>query len=207
MLIVALTGGIASGKSVVADVLRSLGCFVEHADRTAHLLMAPGTPAWKKIVNHFGREILNSDRTINRVKLGTIVFAKDKERHFLNQTLHPLVIKKKKEQIRRLRKQGRYKIYVSEAALTIEAGFARFFDKIVLVFCPREVQVERLVVRDGLSRHQALQRIKSQLPSEVKRAHADYIIDSSGTIQSTIEQAERLYRSLTVDYRTKYGRP
>lgn len=203
MLIVALTGGIASGKSVVADVLYSLGCFVESADQTAHLLMAPGTFAWKKIVNHFGGDILNSDRTINRAKLGAIVFAEEKERHFLNQTLHPLVMKKKKDQISRLRKQGRYKIYVSEAALTIEAGFAGFFDKIVLVDCPREVQVERLAARDGLSRRLALQRIKSQMPSEDKRVHADYIIDSSETVQSTIEQAERLYRNLMMDYAVK----
>jgi len=108
MLIVALSGGIASGKSVVAQVLEELGCYIHKADLAAHQLMAPHEPAWKKIVGHFGPTILKSDNTINRTKLGSIVFSDKKERLFINNLLHPLVFKKKKEEIIKLNTEGLY---------------------------------------------------------------------------------------------------
>ena len=97
MLIVALTGGIATGKSVVANILEELGCFIHHADRIAHELTEPEKPAWKKIVAHFGEKILNEDRTINRIRLGKTIFSDKNEQEFLNKLIHPLVLKKKKE--------------------------------------------------------------------------------------------------------------
>jgi len=204
MLIVALTGGIATGKSVAARVLEELGCYVHHADKIAHELMEPEKPAWREIVDHFGEEILNNDKTINRSKLGSIVYSNRKERLFLNKIVHPLVFEKKKEIIQSLEKDGRYKIFISEAALTIEAGFVQFFDKIVVVYCKKEIQIKRLMERGQISRDEALEKLKSQRDPEEKKKYADYIIDTSGTIRSTIEQAERVYRNLMLDYELKY---
>lgn len=203
MLTVALTGGIATGKSVVAAILKNRGCFIHSADRVAHDLIRPGRPAWRAAVDYFGRGILNPDRRINRAKLGQIIFSNPAARKFLNQLIHPLVLQKKKETIRRLEKEGRYKIFVSEAALTIESGFAPFFDRIIVVDCPKRVQVRRLMERDGIPRHEALKKIHSQLPSARKIKSADYIIDTSGTLAETAAQTECVYRALLADFRKK----
>ncbi|MFB0566750.1 MAG: dephospho-CoA kinase [Candidatus Aminicenantaceae bacterium] len=205
MLTVALTGGIATGKSVVAKTLENLGCYIHHADKIAHQLMEPENPAWKKIVNHFSREILNPDKTINRAKLGTIVFKREKDRKFLNKIIHPLVLQEKKKTIEKLKKEGRYKIFISEAALTIESGFTTFFDKIVVVFCNEEIQIKRLRERDNISRSEALKKMSAQMSSREKLNYADYTIDTSGSIQSTIEQTGRVFRILMSDYELKCG--
>lgn len=203
MLIVALTGGIASGKSVVAKILEELGCYIHHADKIAHDLMEPEKPAWKKIVAHFGVKILNEDKKINRSRLGKIIFSDEKERRFLDELIHPLVLEKKKEVINRLEKEGHYNIFISEAALTIEAGFAGFFDKIIMTNCKKEIQIKRLMERDGISRKQTMKIIKSQMQPQEKLKYADYIIDSSGSLQSTVEQTERIYRNLMMDNEMK----
>ncbi len=203
MLIVALTGGIASGKSVAAQVLEELGCAIHHADQIAHELMEPEKPAWKKIVAHFGQEILNKDNTITRAQLGTIVFSDEKKRRFLNRIIHPLVFEKKRETIDILEKEGRYKIFISEAALTIEAGFADFFDKIIMVYCREDIQIKRLMERDQISRPEAMKKIKSQMNPLEKMKRADYTIDTSGSLGSTVEQTERVYRNLLFDYEMK----
>lgn len=200
MLTVALTGGIASGKSVIAKVLEELGCYIHHADLVARELTEPEKPAWKSVVAHFGREILNPDKTINRSILGEIVFSDNKEREFLNGIIHPLVFEKKKEIIYKLRKEGSYKIFVSEAALTIEAGFADFFDRIIIVLCKKDTQITRLMERDQISRKAALKKIQSQMDPEKKAQFADYSIDTSGRIQNTIEQTEIVFRNLMMDY-------
>ena len=205
MLVVALTGGIATGKSIVAKTLQNLGCYVHHADHIAHQIMEPEKPAWKKIVSHFGEEILNPDKTVNRKKLGAFVFNNEKERNFLNQLVHPLVLEEKKKIIDKFRKDGRYKIFVSEAALTIESGYAEFFDKIIVVYCSEEIQIKRLMERDNISREVAKKKIGSQMPSEEKLKYADYVIDSSDTIQSTVEQTEKVFSNLMFDYRKKHG--
>ncbi len=203
MLLVALTGGIASGKSVVSSVFKELGCTIHHADRVAHAIMEPGKPAWKKIVAHFGEKILNADKTINRSRLGKIIFSDKKEQNFINQLIHPLVLKKKKETIEELKKKGTPTIFISEAALTIEAGFTEFFDKIIVVYCKKEIQVERLMERDHINRKEALKKLMSQMAPEDKLKYADYIIDTSGSLQNTVEQTERVYRNLMIDLEMK----
>ena len=206
MLEVALTGGIATGKSVVAEVFRNLGCYVQHADKIAHKLMEPGRPAWEKIVSHFGKNILNKDQTINRSSLGALVFADEKKRNFLNSLLHPLVMEKRKEVVRRIRREGRYRIFISEAALTLEAGFSSFYDKIVVVYCPQEIQIKRLMERDNISCQEAQKKIRVQMAPEEKAKQADYLIDSSGSLAHTVEQTERVFRNLMLDYEFKYGK-
>jgi dephospho-CoA kinase len=206
MLIVALTGGIASGKSVIAKIFEELGCYIHHADIVAQELMEPEQPAWKSVVAHFGQKILNPDRTINRPALGEIVFSNPKERQFLNSIIHPLVFEKKKEIINKLREEGTFKIFISEAALTIEAGFSDFFDRIVIAICEKDIQISRLMERDGMSRPDALKRVQSQMDSAEKAKFADYRIDTSGNIQNTIEQTEIVYRNLVMDYQVLYRR-
>jgi len=203
ILTVALTGGIATGKSIVAQALSDHHCYIHSADQVAHDLIRPGRPAWSRIVAHFGAGVLNPDRSINRRLLGRIVFSSETERAFLNGLLHPLVLAKKKLTVRRLERLGTHKIFVSEAALTIESGFAPFFDRVVVVHCPEKVQVQRLMKRDGIARRTAWKKIRSQMRTAEKIRHADYLIDTSGTPAETRAQAERLYRSLLADFRKK----
>jgi dephospho-CoA kinase len=205
MLIVALTGGIATGKSVVATILEDLGCYIHLADKVAHELTEPEKPAWENIVAHFGEKILNKDKTINRSRLGKIIFSDKKEQVFLNELIHPLVLQKKKETIEKLEEEGNTNIFVSEAALTVEAGFTDFFDKVIVVYCTKDVQIERLMERDRISRKDALQKLKSQMKPEEKLKYADYKIDTSQTLQSTVEQTERIYRNLVIDHEMKKG--
>ncbi len=200
MLIVGLSGGIATGKSVVAHVLKKLGCYIHKADLVAHQLMAPHKPAWEKIVDRFGPIILKSDTTINRAKLGSIVFSDEEERLFINNLLHPLVLKKKEEVIIKLNTAGLYKIFISEAALTVEAGCAKYFDKIIITHCQKNIQIERLIKRDQINQAEALKKISSQMPSEQKLKYADYTIDTSGTLEKTIEQSEQVFRILMSDF-------
>ena len=203
MLLVALTGGIATGKSVVAEVLKQLGCYIHEADLTAHQLMEPEKPVWKAIVARYGEKILNPDKSINRNALGAVVFAEKEERLFLNSLIHPLVMKKKREIIQKLRDERRHKIFVSVAALTIEAGFTDFFDKVVVVYCDKETQLKRLIERDRITQNEAQRKINSQMPQEDKIMVADYIINTSGPIVQTVEQAEQVFRNLMIDYELK----
>lgn len=199
MLRVALTGGIACGKSVVSSILREKGCFVHSADSAAHDLLSPGRPVWKKVVNRFGKGILNEDRTIERSRLAEILFSDPLARSFLNGLIHPLVMAEKNRLISRLESEGRTKIFVSEAALTIEAGFVEFYDRVIVVHCPEAVQIRRLMERDGSDEAAAKRKIAAQMPQEEKLKHADYTIDTSGSIAQTVEQTETVYARLLFD--------
>jgi len=199
VLRVALTGGIASGKSVVASILEEKGFFVRSADNAAHELMSPGRPAWKKIVTRFGRDILRQDRTIDRARLGPVAFSDPAARRFLDRLLHPLVLAEQERILRRLEREGRVRIFVSEAALTVEAGFARHFDRVVVVHCSKSEQVRRLRERDGIGRAAALLKIGAQMPRKEKLRHADYAIDTSGSLAETVEQTEQVCAQLVRD--------
>src|SRR5881409_2739116 len=150
MLKVGLTGSIAVGKSFVLGVLAELGCHVLDADATAREVVAPGTAGMKAVVDAFGDGILNSDRTLDRAKLGAIVFADETKRRQLNSILHPFIISAQDEQLRAWEKEDPQGIAVVDAALMIESGGYRRFDKLVVVHCRPEVQLERLMAR-GLS--------------------------------------------------------
>lgn len=203
MLIVGLTGGIATGKSVVADILREKGCYVDNADLLAQSLMQPGREAFQAVVNHFGQEILTQDGKIDRQKLGRIIFNTPEERATLNNLTHPLILNKVREKVASLEKSGDYEIYVTEAALIFEAGYQFFYDRVVLTFCQLEIQAERLLKRDGLSREEACLKIKSQWPLDKKIQLADYLIDTSGPLTETVEQTEELYLRLYHDAQLK----
>jgi len=205
VLRVALTGGIACGKSVVARLLEEKGCFVHSADQAAHELMSPGRPAWKKIVGRFGRDILRADRTIDRARLGPLVFSDPDARRFLDGLIHPLVLAEQEKTVRRLEREGRVRIFVSEAALTVEAGYAGLFDRVVVVHCEGAEQVRRLSLRDGVDGRTARRKIAAQLPQEEKLKHADYALDTTGALAETVERTERLYAQLIRDWENKRG--
>jgi len=203
VLRVALTGGIACGKSVVARLLEAKGCFVHSADRAAHDFMAPGRPAWKKIVARFGRDILRADRTIDRARLGPLVFSDPAARRFLDGLLHPLVLAEQEKVVRRLEREGRVRIFVSEAALTVEAGFAGRFDRVIVVHCSGAEQLRRLSLRDGIDGAAARRKIGAQLPQAEKLRQADYAIDTTGSLAETVEQTEQVYARLLQDAELK----
>jgi dephospho-CoA kinase len=199
MLIVSLTGGIATGKSIVAAVLGRCGCHVDSADRTAREIKAPGRPAWEKIVAHFGRAILGPGEEIDRAKLGAIVFADAREREILNGIIHPLVFEATRAAVARLEAEGTVRVFVHEAALTIEAGYAGFYDRIVVTYCPADIQAARLAARDGIRAEAARRKIEAQLPAAAMLAFADYVIDTSASLEDTIGQADKLYEELLRD--------
>ncbi len=200
VLKVALTGGIATGKSVISEYLKKKGCYVCYSDLLAHELMEPGNFVWKKIVEHFGKSIILPDERIDRKKLGDIVFNSEEERKFLNSLIHPLVLEKKKKIVEELEKLGKVKIFVSEAALTIEAGFHVFYHRIIVAHAPLEIRIKRLIKRDGISEELALKKINSQLPNEEKLKYAHYIIDTSGEIKETLKWTKRVLKALLRDW-------
>ncbi|MEW6455399.1 MAG: dephospho-CoA kinase [Acidobacteriota bacterium] len=201
ILRVSLTGGIATGKSIISDVLKEKGCFISKSDLIAHKLMMPGEVIWEQIVFHFGDRILNPNKTINRKTLGAIVFSNEKERDYLNNLIHPKVLEEKKKIIEKLERDRKYKIFVSEAALTIEAGFEKYFHKIIVAHCPDNIRVKRLMERDKISENEALKKIRSQMDNEEKIKKADYVIDTSGTIEETRKRTLEIYESLLIDWK------
>ena len=197
MLKVGLTGSIAVGKSFVLGVLAELGCHVLDADATAREVVAPGTPGMQAVVDAFGDDILNSDRTLDRAKLGAIVFADETKRLQLNSILHPFIISAQDEQMREWEREDQHGIAVVDAALMIESGGYGRFDKLVVVHCRPEVQLERLMARDSISREDAERKIAAQMSQEEKKSHADFLIDTSEGFDSTRQQAEKVFQKLS----------
>ena len=196
MLRVGLTGSIGVGKSFVASVLIELGCHLLDADQTAREVVMPGTPGLMALTQEFGEEILNPDGTLNRKQLGAVVFADESRRQRLNQLLHPFIIARQDEILNAWEAEDPNGIGIVDAALMIESGGYRRFDKLIVVHCLPEVQLERLMLRDKLSREEAERRINSQLPQEEKQKFADYLIDTSDGFESTRAQTIRVHQKL-----------
>jgi len=196
MLKIGLTGSIAVGKSYVCEVFRELGCFVLDADRTAREVVAPGTLGWQLIIERFSSNILLPNNEIDRAKLGAIVFADEAKRRLLNSIVHPLVIEIQDAWLRARAVESPDGIAIIDAALMIESGGYRRFDKIIVVWCDDAIQLQRLMKRNNLSEPEASNRIKSQMPQEEKKRYADFLIDTSDGFASaraqTIEIFERL---------------
>jgi len=195
MLRIGLTGGLASGKSLVGAALASLGCYLIQADELGHKVLLPGGEAYDAVVNEFGEAILDDEGMIDRRRLGALVFDRPERLEKLNSLVHPPVIRREEELIRKIAAGDPQAIVVLEAAILIETGSYARFDKVVLVVCGREQQIERAMDR-GLSREEALARLERQMPLEEKRKYADYIIDTSGTKQDTLRQVTEVYESL-----------
>lgn len=187
MLTVGLTGGIASGKSIVARMLQQNGCHIIEADLIAHEFLRPSSPVAQQIVAEFGPQILDANGAIDRAKLGEIVFGSSEKLARLNALTHPAVLKDIARQLAQVAQADNSSIAVVVAALHIETGYYKSFDRLVLAWCTREQQLARLLSR-GLTQEQAELRIASQMPLDEKRKFADDIIDCSRTIADTQRQ-------------------
>lgn len=196
MLKVGLTGSIAVGKSFVVSVLAELGAVVFDADKIAHSVMEPGRTAYADLVTEFGEGILGPDGVIDRLKLGPIVFADADRRRRLNEIVHPRVIEEQNRLLAAAEAHQPDGICIVDAALMIESGGYKRFDKLIVVHCDRETQVARLMARNQITREDAERRISAQMPSEEKRRYADYEIDTSGTFEETRQRVIAVYQQL-----------
>ncbi|HEX8775116.1 MAG TPA: dephospho-CoA kinase [Pyrinomonadaceae bacterium] len=196
MLRVGLTGSIAVGKSFVSAVLAELGCHVLDADKTAREVVASGTPGLRALVESFGEEVLLADGSLDRAGLGAIIFADESKRTLLNSLLHPYIIAAQDEQLRRWEGEDPTGIAVVDAALMIESGGYRRFDKLIVVHCRPEIQAARLMARNNLSLEEASRRIAAQMPQEEKMRYADFLIDTSEGFEPTRQQAIKVYEAL-----------
>jgi dephospho-CoA kinase len=197
MLRVGLTGGIASGKSTVAAMLRELDCPVLDADTLGHELLEQGQDAFNEVVREYGKEVLDTYGNVDRSKLGQIIFADAQKRARLNQILHPRILDVVRRWFAALAAGGGPELAVVEAALIIEAGYNKELDQVIVCWCPAEQQLQRLLER-GLTTEQAKLRIAAQMPMAEKRRLGDETIDCSGSLAETerqvIEVVKRLLR-------------
>ncbi|MBA2705914.1 MAG: dephospho-CoA kinase [Blastocatellia bacterium] len=199
MLRVGLTGSIGVGKSFVAGVLAELGCQVLDADLTAREVVEPNSIALKKVVAEFGAEVLQPDGSLDRARLGALVFGDAQRRATLNSILHPYIIARQDELLREWEAVDPYGIAVVDAALMIESGGYKRLDKLIVVHCRPEVQLQRLMSRNSLSREEAEKRINAQMSQDEKKKFADYLIETSEGFDDTRRQTEKVYGALTVE--------
>ncbi len=196
MLNVGLTGGLASGKTLVGHALAELGCLLIQADELGHQVLEPGGEAYAGVIQEFGRRILNVDGTMNRRLLAAEVFGRPERLEKLNALVHPPVRAREKRLVEAFADHTPGGIAVTEAAILVETGSYRDYDRLIVVVCPEEQQIERAMARDHLTREEVLDRLRRQMPLEEKVKYADYVIDTSGTKERTIEQARVVYESL-----------
>ena len=200
MLKVGLTGGIAAGKSAVGEMLDELGAHVIQADAIAHQLMQPGEAVYQEVVRHFGPEILDPNRTVNRARLAEKAFGAESRVLELNQIVHPAVIRRQEEWMEQVGQGEPHAIAVVEAALLLEAGAGKRFDRLVVVTCRPEQRIQRwaqrLHVDEETARREVTRRMAAQLPDEEKIEAADYVVDNSGSLDETRRQVKEIYAGL-----------
>lgn len=196
MLRVALTGGLASGKSFVGRTLRDLGCHLIQADELGHQVLLRGGEAYDVVVAEFGTQILDDQGEIKRRRLAAEVFADPAKLARLNELVHPPVRARTEALLAAFVAQDPNGIAVVEAAIHIETGGYRHYDKLILAFCSEDQQIERAMSRDGASRQEVLARLARQMPLSEKRKYAHYVIDTSGSKEDTVRQTQEVYASL-----------
>lgn len=182
MLVVGLTGGIATGKSTVARMLRARGAVALDADALVHELQAPGTEVYRAILDAFGPDILAPDGTLDRQKLGARIFADPEARRRLEAIVHPPVMAELRRRVEALRRDGRTRLCVVEAALLVEEGRRGIVDRVVVVTAPEAEQVARLRAKTGLGEEEAWRRVRAQLPAAAKARRADHILVNDGDL-------------------------
>ncbi|MSQ61640.1 MAG: dephospho-CoA kinase [Dehalococcoidia bacterium] len=203
MITIGLTGGIASGKSTVSAMLRELGAHVIDADQVGHEVYEPGAPAWDRLVQAFGREIVGEDGKIDRKKLGPIVFADPAQLQTLNSIVHPLMRRMMEDRLEALRREGTTTVAVIEAAILIEGGWASLVDEIWVTAVPESVALERLVGRRGLTPEQAEARIRSQMGNEERKQYALRVIDTAGSLEDVHLQVNVLWADVLTRAKAK----
>lgn len=197
MILVGLTGGVATGKSTVARMFARCGAVVIDADALAHQVMEPGKPAWRAIVKTFGKAVLNPDRTLNRQALGAIVFRNRSKLRRLEQIIHPRVAREQARLSRQAARKDPLAVVIYDVPLLFEAGIDTRVEKILVVTADRETQIARLKQRNGLTRADAIRRIRSQMPIKQKAAAADYLLDGTTPRSRLFAQVRQLYRELS----------
>jgi dephospho-CoA kinase len=201
VLKVGLTGGIASGKSVVGEMFASLGAHVVQADEISHQLMQPGEEVYQEVLRHFGAGILNPDGSVHRARLAELAFGSKPSRvQELNQIVHPAVMGQQQEWMEQVSRRDPHGVAMVEAALILEAGMTESLDRLVVVSCRPEQRIERLARRLKVDEETAAaevsRRMAAQLPDEKKTKAADYVIDNSGSLDETRQQVQDVYEEL-----------
>ena len=197
-LIIGLTGGIVSGKSTVAKMFQKLGAKIIDADRIGHEVILPNKPAWRKLIKSFGKGILKEDLTIDRKKLGNLVFNDIKLLKKLNEITHPEIKKIIIKEINKFKDDNRLynKIMIIDAPLIYEASMDYLMEKIILVQLNEKEQIKRLAVRNIFTREESLKRINSQIPNKEKTEKADYIINNNNSVEKTKEQVIKIWQEI-----------
>jgi dephospho-CoA kinase len=196
MILVGLTGGIASGKSLVAKLLKDLGAYVIDADKIAHDVTQPGTPAYQEIIQQFGEEVLGDGGAIDRSRLGRMVFSDPARRAVLEGIVHPRVFAVEEARRKEIAQQDPQAVIIFDAPLLIETRAHELMDRVIVVYADRKTQLKRLKDRDRLDSEEAKRRISAQLPLSDKKLHADYVIDGTASPQEVATQTEAIYKEL-----------
>jgi dephospho-CoA kinase len=193
MLVAGLTGSIATGKSMVSGILKDLGAFIVDADIAARQVVTPGMPAWDKVIHIFGKDILKATGEIDRERLGRIIFYDSAKRGTLEEIVHPEVMRAMDEQICSIKSGFPDAVVILDVPLLIETGMYEGVGEVILVYCPEDMQITRLMLRDKISREDALAKVRSQISIEEKRRYATLVIDNSASRDYTRAQVEDLY--------------
>jgi len=195
-ILLGVTGGIASGKNTVARMLEQLGARLIDFDVLSRVVVEPGKPAWRDITACFGEQVLLHDKTLDRKKLAEIVFRDPEKRKKLESFVHPRIYDEFTRLVKEYAAKDSNIIIQVVVPLLIEGNLQHFFHKILLVYIPEEMQIERVMKRDRISREMALNMLRSQLPNEEKKGYADFIVDNSGSLEETKRQVEEAWEKL-----------
>jgi len=195
MVIVGLTGGIGSGKSTVAGMFKDEGAYIIDFDILARIVVERGKPAWEKIVKYFGPHVLFPDESINRAALGRVIFAEEKSRKTLEGFVHPMILKERDKLIEEIRDENPSSVVIIDFPLLFELGMNEDFDKTILAYVPRYVQIKRVMERDGLSMEDVEKRLNAQMPIDEKKNLSDYIINAERAFGDMRDQVKKvIYR-------------
>ncbi len=197
MFVVGLTGGIASGKSVVSNMLRDLGASIIDADEISREIMIPHTKCWEEVITSYGSDLLLEDLTIDRKKLAISVFKDSEQIKKLNRIVHPYIMQRIEEMIEEIKDKDPQALVIVDAALLVETGVYKHYDKLIVVYVSKETQLKRLMIRDAMSQEEAESRIDLQSPLTEKLKVADYIIENEVSLSKTREEVEKVYKALT----------
>jgi dephospho-CoA kinase len=196
MLIVGLTGGVASGKSTISNILREEGAYLIDADQIARDLVRPYTPTWHELIKTFGEEILQPDGTIHRKKLAAIVFSSSEKRSLLNRILHPRIKEETQRRLKEIGQKDPEAVVVIDAALLVETGDYREMDRVIVVYSTKAQQIERLRERDRASEEEAQRIVSAQMPPEEKLNVADFVIRNERSLEETRQKTQEVFREL-----------
>ncbi|MDH3504316.1 MAG: dephospho-CoA kinase [Nitrospirota bacterium] len=203
MIVVGLTGGLASGKTTVANMFQSLGARIIDADELARVVVKPGKPAWRDIVKIFGPQVLAEDQTINRQTLADIVFKSPKKLHVLQTIIHPRVAREQAKQVKIIQQNDPHAVIIYDAALLLEAHAHTRMDYVIVVTADRATQLARACRRDGLTKAQALRRIRQQMPLRYKLDYADVVLDGTWPRTQLRHAVQSLYRTYANEARSR----